>query len=409
MAFCEKCGNQCDPADAFCQFCGHPNTAADGRTAVSPATVAGAATPVTAPVAATPATAATPAIPAVPPYSPPILISTETNGLAVASMVLGILWIGGLGALLALIFGYISKGQIARSNGRQTGRGMAIAGIVLGWVGVAGLILWIILLASLDHAANTALQNYSSLTTTTFVGDTGNSGNTTTTDVSQRIAMTPAGGTVHTWTVSAQAAGGYTESVTILLGHVEHAKEGATNGQDVAGSACTFNSATDALIPIVITAANTTANFPATVGYSINPGGAVTDGESNLGVMFEGYYNDGAQCSNTSDAAITGSEADTKPQTSIAVDGFLILPSYYSPQSPGGITAQLANTTLSVSISQDASDDSGDSTLWTVTGVSGPGVVKGDGEWYFDLAGTTPPSGANGNNGNSGNTGSPEG
>jgi hypothetical protein len=67
----------------------------------------------------------------------------STNGLAVASMVLGIVWIYWIGSILALIFGYIAKGQIKASDGRQAGRGFAIAGIVLGWVGVGFLLLGI--------------------------------------------------------------------------------------------------------------------------------------------------------------------------------------------------------------------------------------------------------------------------
>jgi hypothetical protein len=63
----------------------------------------------------------------------------RTNGLAVAALVLGILWLYGVGSILALIFGYVGKHQIDRSNGAQGGRGLAIAGIVLGWVGVAGV------------------------------------------------------------------------------------------------------------------------------------------------------------------------------------------------------------------------------------------------------------------------------
>jgi Domain of unknown function (DUF4190)/zinc-ribbon domain len=71
----------------------------------------------------------------------------RTNGMAVASLVLGILWIWWIGSVLALIFGYVGKGEIERSNGRQTGRGLAIAGIVLGWIGVAGGIIAIIVVA----------------------------------------------------------------------------------------------------------------------------------------------------------------------------------------------------------------------------------------------------------------------
>ena len=56
----------------------------------------------------------------------------RTNGMAVASLVLGIVWVWWVGSILALIFGYIGKKQIDESNGTQTGRGMAVAGIVLG-------------------------------------------------------------------------------------------------------------------------------------------------------------------------------------------------------------------------------------------------------------------------------------
>jgi Domain of unknown function (DUF4190)/Uncharacterised protein family UPF0547 len=72
----------------------------------------------------------------------------RTNGLAIASLVLGIIWVYGLGSILALVFGFVAKGQIDRSNGRETGRGMAIAGIVLGSIGVGLLLLVIIAVAS---------------------------------------------------------------------------------------------------------------------------------------------------------------------------------------------------------------------------------------------------------------------
>lgn len=69
----------------------------------------------------------------------------HTNGLAVASLVLGIVWLYWLGSILALIFGYIARRQIDASGGWQAGRGMATAGIVLGWVGVGTLVLVIVL------------------------------------------------------------------------------------------------------------------------------------------------------------------------------------------------------------------------------------------------------------------------
>ncbi|WP_369135770.1 DUF4190 domain-containing protein [Modestobacter sp. I12A-02662] len=72
------------------------------------------------------------------PYAPP----RRTNGLAIASMVLGIVWIYWIGSVLALVFGYIAKRQI-RERG-DAGGGMATAGIVLGWVGIGFLTLGLV-------------------------------------------------------------------------------------------------------------------------------------------------------------------------------------------------------------------------------------------------------------------------
>ncbi len=79
------------------------------------------------------------------PYGAPMPASTGTNGMSIAALVLGILWIYGIGSILSLIFGYISLGQIKRDP-RQKGKGMAIAGVVLGWVGIVGAIIVIALI-----------------------------------------------------------------------------------------------------------------------------------------------------------------------------------------------------------------------------------------------------------------------
>lgn len=68
-------------------------------------------------------------------------VQQRTNGFAVAALVLGILWLFWVGSILALVFGYIAKSQIDGSGGAHGGRGLAIAGIVLGWVGVGTLLL----------------------------------------------------------------------------------------------------------------------------------------------------------------------------------------------------------------------------------------------------------------------------
>ena len=73
-----------------------------------------------------------------PAYMPP---QPTVAGLAIASLVLAILWIWWIGSLLAVIFGHVALSQIKRSHGWKTGRGMAMAGVVLGWVGLATLVI----------------------------------------------------------------------------------------------------------------------------------------------------------------------------------------------------------------------------------------------------------------------------
>ena len=63
-------------------------------------------------------------------------------------MVLGIAGfvVCGVGSILALVFGYKAKREIDDSAGMQKGRGMAVAGIVLGWAWVALIVVVVILI-----------------------------------------------------------------------------------------------------------------------------------------------------------------------------------------------------------------------------------------------------------------------
>ena len=64
--------------------------------------------------------------------------TAATSGFAVASLVLGILG----GAILAIVFGFIALNQIKKRGLR--GRGMAIAGVILGFVWSAIIVAAII-------------------------------------------------------------------------------------------------------------------------------------------------------------------------------------------------------------------------------------------------------------------------
>jgi len=76
----------------------------------------------------------------------PVQRARKTSGMAIASLVLGILWIYWLGSILALVFGYIAKREIRESREPIEGNGLATAGIVLGWVGIGTLSLMILLI-----------------------------------------------------------------------------------------------------------------------------------------------------------------------------------------------------------------------------------------------------------------------
>lgn len=72
-----------------------------------------------------------------------------TSGLAVASLVMGILSFTAfpiLPGILAVIFGHSALSSIRSSEGRLTGDGLALAGLILGYIWVGFLVLGIIAL-----------------------------------------------------------------------------------------------------------------------------------------------------------------------------------------------------------------------------------------------------------------------
>jgi hypothetical protein len=75
----------------------------------------------------------------------------KTNGLAIAALVCGC---GGfllfVPAFLGIIFGFVARSKIKRSNGAQKGNGLALAGIIVGFGWLAILVLSI----ALGHSNN---------------------------------------------------------------------------------------------------------------------------------------------------------------------------------------------------------------------------------------------------------------
>jgi hypothetical protein len=85
--------------------------------------------------------------------------SSETNGFAIASLIFGILWLLGLGSLLAVIFGHVAHGQNKRTH--RGGNGLATAGLVLGYIGLAIVATFAIsVLAAVNSNSSQAANRY---------------------------------------------------------------------------------------------------------------------------------------------------------------------------------------------------------------------------------------------------------
>jgi uncharacterized protein DUF4190 len=72
----------------------------------------------------------------------------ETNGFAIASLFVGIIWLFGVGSIAAIALGYLGLKQIEASAGHQSGKAIAITGIVIGVVGLASFGILIAFLIS---------------------------------------------------------------------------------------------------------------------------------------------------------------------------------------------------------------------------------------------------------------------
>ena len=124
MKKCPKCGADCKENDTFCGNCGFQFANAQNR-----GTYTGTVN-----------------------YSYNNTEIPRKNGLATASLVLGIVGlvflccygVGSLAAILAIVFGCISRESIIRSGGKETGMSYSTAGLVMGIVAISILIVAIV-------------------------------------------------------------------------------------------------------------------------------------------------------------------------------------------------------------------------------------------------------------------------
>jgi hypothetical protein len=71
-------------------------------------------------------------------YTPP----RGTNGLAIASLVTSLVWVCGVSSIAAIVCGHIARSQIKRTG--EQGAGMALAGLILGYLGVAVVVAYFV-------------------------------------------------------------------------------------------------------------------------------------------------------------------------------------------------------------------------------------------------------------------------
>jgi type IV pilus assembly protein PilA len=74
----------------------------------------------------------------------PVVGTAETSGKAIASLICGFLFFFPPIAIVAVIFGHLALSEIRKSAGHLTGRGLAVAGLVMGYAGVSVIPILII-------------------------------------------------------------------------------------------------------------------------------------------------------------------------------------------------------------------------------------------------------------------------
>ena len=121
-----------------------------------PATAAPTTGAAPAPQPTTPAYPQQSAQPTAPPsYAPAYATSTQvptkTSGLAIASIVCSTAgtMVAGVGFIAGIILGHMALSEIAKSGGRIEGRGLAMAGLIIGYVLAALIVIAIVVVIAL--------------------------------------------------------------------------------------------------------------------------------------------------------------------------------------------------------------------------------------------------------------------
>jgi hypothetical protein len=78
-------------------------------------------------------------------YGAPAYQTRSTNGLAIASLVCGLAsFLTCVSAIAAVVLGHMARKQIRESGGTQQGEGMALAGLIIGYLFIALFVVYIV-------------------------------------------------------------------------------------------------------------------------------------------------------------------------------------------------------------------------------------------------------------------------
>jgi hypothetical protein len=187
-------------------------------------------------------------------------------------------------------------------------------------------------------------------------------------------------------------------SAEIEIGSPETFQEGITNGNATAGTGCSLNPGTDEVIPADIIMTNTSTD-EITTGVDLSGLGQESI-PSFVGpeLIWEAQYSGGPQCAGQDDGNTNVniySEDEMQSGAQSTTDGFFEITNFAPESSSGTGISVLGDAIITIPTNFDVSPDgdgTGTYTDFTVTGVSGPGVVQNASGWQFTLAGTDPPS-----------------
>jgi hypothetical protein len=181
----------------------------------------------------------------------------------------------------------------------------------------------------------------------------------------------PFGGRSATVTLGLRDENGYTAVGMFRYGDIRPASAGLMNGSMRLGSACSVNSQTDAVIAFTMTVKNTTTGFSASPTFRFvqqYPGNEFVTGPGDHAEVGYGqpkcisldFYRSDNQVGFVPKQPLA-------PDTSASVDGFIVVPNYFSPNFPNGNRQGLVNVILT--FQGDFTTNPADS--WTITTTDG--------------------------------------